>query len=90
MAPDGRVGEGLPLRSFEQFHQLVVDLAADQFDDLVDQVDVDRLGADEGLVGVGAPPVELLATGAPVAAFPLPQGGCDVAVLVGVVVETQG
>src|SRR5699024_3848405 len=48
------------------------------------------LGPDEGLGRFGAPPVELLAPGTPVAAFPFPYRGGDVAVVISHVVASQG
>src|SRR5262249_32274277 len=48
-----------------------------------------RLVPDKGVRALGAPPVELEPAVAPVAAFPLPQGGRHVAVFAGVLVEAE-
>src|SRR5687768_5876763 len=71
--------------------ELVIGLLAHHLDDLVAHRLVDGRGIDEGVVGLGAPPVELGATLAPVAALPLSQRRGDVSVRVlGVVLEAQG
>ena len=68
----------------------VVGLLAHHLHDLVAQRLVHGCAVDEGVVGLGAPPVELGAALAPVAPLPLPQRGGDVAVgILGVVLEPQ-
>ena len=78
------MGQRGPLRALELLDQQLVDRRADELDDLVARGHVHRLGADERLGRLGAPPVELGAALAPVAALPLAQRRRDVAVVVGV------
>ncbi len=66
-AADGRVGQWRPSRPLQQGHQSVVHRLADHLDDLVAQRAVHRAGADEGVAGLRAPPVELVAARPPVA-----------------------
>ena len=75
---------GLQLRN-----QGLVDRRPRELDDLVAQVHVGRRAPDERVRRLGAPPVELLATLAPVAPLPLAQRRRDMAVIVGVLVQPE-
>src|SRR4051812_14267555 len=70
-------------------HQHPVRLLTTQLDQLVLQGLEHRSGADERVVRLGAPPMELLAALAPVATLPLAHGRRDMAVLVGLVDPSQ-
>ena len=84
------MGEGDSLASLGQdVCEVLVGGLAHHLDDLVPQREVHRTLTHEGEGVLGAPPVELLASVAPVATLPLAQCGRDVAMLVDMVDEAQ-
>ena len=86
---DGWVGQGCPVAALQLDHHLVVRGLADHLDDLLAQVLIRGNPTDERVVALGAPPVEVVAALAPVAALPLAQRRRDVPVVVGVMLEAQ-
>jgi hypothetical protein len=73
----------------EHLFELVIDGVAGDFAEFIFHRDPHRLLVDERIVGLGAPPVKLLTSVAPVATFPLAHGRGDVAVHVGFVGATK-
>ena len=83
-------GNEVPFRRRTSSTNMRYGLLADHLDELVAHGLVHRFLGHEGLGRVGAPPVELLAALAPVAALPLADGRGDVPVDVGLVDPAQG